>query len=102
MTTFNTAEKVPVTLTLEYGAGNDLGAPAGPVVWSSPQDGPVVTLAIAADTLSCDVLGVGVGTADVTATDQASGLSAVVNVEIVAVPVVPAALVATVGEPVPQ
>lgn len=104
-TAFVANQKVNVTLALydgPDGTGNSLGAPSGPVSWSSPDDPGVVTLAIAADTLSADVVGASAGTATVTITDGATGLSTTVVATVSAAGQVAVSLGAIVSAPEAQ
>ena len=98
-TTFNTAEKVTVTLAEQDDAGNTFPF-AGPVSWE--EDAAAASLTIADDTYSAVLAGQSVGTTTVTITDTANGLSTQVVATVVEPPPTPNALVATVSEPTPQ
>lgn len=82
-TSFDTTQKVPVSLDTADDAGNRLGTPTGPVTWVGDNDA-VATVNVAPDTLTAEIVSVGEGTANFTVTDTSSGLTGTLTATVTA------------------
>lgn len=67
-------QHVLLTATEKDGAGNDV-QPSDVLQWSSDDNGAVVALNPSADGMTCDVVAVAMGTANVTVSDPALSLT---------------------------
>lgn len=83
-TTFDTTQKVAVTLDTADDAGNLLGVPTGPVTWVGDNDA-AATVNVAADTLTAEVVSVAEGVANIVITDTSSGLTGTLVATVTAV-----------------
>lgn len=100
-TTFDTTQKVAVTLDTADDAGTPLGVPTGPVTWVNDNEGAAV-VNVAADTLTAEVDSVAAGVSNITITDTSSGLSGVLTATVDAAGNIATQLVINVSAPEPK